>query len=68
MVLPHSILDWFDITNIDDACVPDLSGNEVFSGTLHIYLDERDNRPADMQELRSKPMNGEYKSRVPAYS
>ena len=51
VVLPPSILDWFEIVNIEDEYVP-ASGKEVFNGTVHIYLDEGDNRREDIPELR----------------
>ena len=51
VVLPPSILDWFDVVKIEDDYVP-ASGKEVFNGTVHIYLDERDNRTPEMSGLR----------------
>lgn len=52
VVLPTSILDWFEVVKIEDEYVP-ASGKEVFNGTLHIYLDEGDNRTSEMSEFRS---------------
>ena len=51
VVLPPSILDWFEITKIEDDYVPGVPGKDVYNGTLHIYLDEGDNRPSEIQGL-----------------
>lgn len=51
MVLPSSILDWFDIVKLDEE-VTDPTGKEIFVGIIHIYLDEGDNRGSDDASLR----------------
>lgn len=51
LVLPSSILDWFDIVKVEEQ-ITDPTGKEVFVGVIHIYLDESDNRGADTYFLR----------------
>ena len=50
IVLPPSILDWFDLTKVEEE-ITDPSKEELYVGIIHIYLDERDNRPAVMDSL-----------------
>ena len=51
MVLPSSILDWFDIVKVREE-ITDPTGKEVFVGIIHIFLDESDNRDTDNIQLR----------------
>lgn len=49
-LLPDGMLDFFDVTRIDEEAAP----QEVLytGGILHIYLDELDNRTEENQSLR----------------
>lgn len=60
MVLPPSILDWFDIVKVEEQ-ITDPTGKEVFVGIIHIYLDETDNRTSDMADLRPNGFTEETK-------
>lgn len=60
MVLPPSILDWFDIVKVKEQ-ITDPTGKEVFVGIIHIYLDESDNRTSDMVHLRPNGFTEETK-------
>lgn len=51
-VLPEGILSYFDITDITEE-EPKDPKIKSFDTDLHIYLDERDNRPKDMEVARS---------------
>ena len=44
--LPTGVLEYFEVT--DFAEVPTLDTEVLYTTELHIYLDERDNRTADM--------------------
>lgn len=59
-VLPPSILDWFDLVRIDEE-ITDPTFKELYVGVFHIYLDERDNRPSEMQHLRANGYTEETK-------
>lgn len=61
VVLPPSILDWFDIVKIEEQ-ITDSTGKEVFVGVIHIYLDEADNR--DVTTCRLRPNGFTEESRV----
>lgn len=60
MVLPPSILDWFDIVKVEEQ-ITDTTGKEVFVGMIHIYLDESDNRTSDTAHLRPNGFTEETK-------
>ncbi len=45
--LPEGVLEYFEVT--DFAVQPTKDKNVLYTTELHIYLDERDNRPADME-------------------
>jgi hypothetical protein len=49
VVLPPSMLDWFDVIDIKTEYIK-ATGKELFNGTIDIYLDERDNRNQDEKE------------------
>ena len=60
MVLPSSILDWFDITSVD-ADIADAPDEDGFVGVVHIYLDESDNRDDSQRHLRANGFTEETK-------
>lgn len=60
MVLPPSILDWFDIVKVYEQ-ITDTTGKEVFVGIIHIYLDESDNRTSETAHLRPNGFTEETK-------
>lgn len=49
--LPEGILDWFEIVKGNEVPL-EKKKDEVYNATLHIYLDERDNRTPEMLFLR----------------
>ena len=51
-VLPEGMLDFFDLVWIDRESVPDKINDIVYTGILKMHLDERDNRPEEMSDLR----------------
>ncbi len=51
LVLPPSILDFFDVTGVDVEIVDPKPG-EFYTQVVHIYLDEKDNRTEEFQDLR----------------
>lgn len=48
-ILPDGVLGYFDV--VDFAEEP-TSGDNLYRKTLHLYLDERDNRPSSMSEAK----------------
>lgn len=53
-VLPEGVLEYFDLTDITEEKPKSKSPDILYEKELHIYLDERDNRPADMLSATSK--------------
>lgn len=51
IVLPPSILDWFNLTKVEEEITDPLK-EELYVGIIHIYLDERDHRTEEMSSLR----------------
>ena len=51
LVLPPSILDFFDVTGMDVEVVDPKPG-DFYTQVVHIYLDEKDNRTDKSKELR----------------
>lgn len=51
LVLPPSILDYFDVTGMDVEEVTPKPG-DFYSQVVHIYLDEKDNRTEELKDLR----------------
>ena len=51
LVLPPSILDFFDVTGMDVEVVDPKPG-DFYTQVVHIYLDEKDNRTDTFKELR----------------
>ena len=51
LVLPPSILDFFDVTGMDVEVVDPKPG-DFYTQVVHIYLDEKDNRTDKFKELR----------------
>lgn len=49
-VLPAKVLDYFDVVDFVEEPVPDTGC--LYHKILHLYLDEQDNRPSDMQNTR----------------
>lgn len=47
--LPDGVLEYFDVVDFAESPAPD---GEPYGKTLHLYLDERDNRTADMPECK----------------
>ena len=52
--LPEGILDYFEPVWMETQSLDSRESKKdiLYSSSLHIYLDERDNRPEDMRELR----------------
>lgn len=44
-ILPEGILEYFEVVDFDEEPVGD---GQLYRHILNLYLDERDNRPADM--------------------
>lgn len=44
-ILPEGILEYFEVVDFDEEPVDD---GRLYRHILNLYLDERDNRPADM--------------------
>ena len=45
------MLDWFDFVSAKEE-VAEKKKDSIYKSTLHIYLDEKDNRSAETQHLR----------------
>ena len=58
LVLPPSIMDFFDITGMDVEVVAPKPGDH-YTQIVHIYLDEKDNRTDEFNGLRP---NGFYRT------
>ena len=52
--LPKGILDFFEPVWMETQSLDSRESKKdiLYTGTLHMYLDERDNRTAEMQDLR----------------
>ena len=50
LVLPDGILDWFGIIKVEGTALS--KPDPIMEGEVHIYLDERDNRSEEMQDLK----------------
>lgn len=52
--MPEGILDFFEPVWMETQSLDSRESKKdiLYSSSLHIYLDERDNRPDDLQELR----------------
>lgn len=50
-LLPNGMLDWFDFVSAKEE-VAEKKKDSIYKSTLHIYLDEKDNRSAETQHLR----------------
>ena len=48
--LPDGVLDYFDVVDFAEEPAPDPVKNP-YGKTLHLYLDERDNRPSEMSDF-----------------
>ena len=48
--LPDGVLDYFDVVDFAEDPSPDPVKNP-YGKTLHLYLDERDNRPSEMSDF-----------------
>lgn len=48
-ILPDGVLEYFDVVDFAEEPAP---GDNLYRKTLHLYLDERDNRPSVMSETR----------------
>ena len=48
--LPDGILEYFDVVDFAEETTPE---NNLYHKILHLYLDERDNRPTAMSETKS---------------
>lgn len=62
LVLPPSILDFFDVTGVDVEIVDPKPG-EFYTQVVHIYLDEKDNRTEEFQDLRPNGFTGSRSKR-----
>lgn len=51
LVLPPSIMDYFDVTGMDVEVVDPKPG-DFYTQVVHIYLDEKDNRTEEFMQLR----------------
>ena len=47
--LPDGVLEYFDVVDFAEEPTP---GDTLYRKTLHLYLDERDNRPPSMSEAK----------------
>ena len=59
--LPEGILDFFEPVWMETQSLDSRESNKdiLYSSSLHIYLDERDNRPEDMLGLRPNGLTEE---------
>lgn len=55
--LPDGVLDYFDVVDFAEDPAPD--GNP-YGKTLHLYLDERDNRSSEMSEFTPNGFTEEH--------
>ena len=56
-LLPEGILDWFDLVKVEEEKLK-ISKKNVYTGILHVYLDERDNRKSGDESLQELRPNG----------
>ncbi|MCH3968917.1 MAG: hypothetical protein LKE47_00330 [Prevotella sp.] len=56
-LLPEGILDWFDLVKVEEEKLK-ISKKNVYTGILHVYLDERDNRKSGEESLQELRPNG----------
>ena len=47
--LPDGVLEYFDVVDFAEEPTP---GDNLYRKILHLYLDERDNRPSAMSEAK----------------
>lgn len=47
--LPDGVLEYFDVVDFAEEPAP---GDKLYRKILHLYLDERDNRPSSMSEAK----------------
>lgn len=52
LVLPPSIMDFFDVTGMDVEAIEPRPG-DFYTQIVHIYLDEKDNRTDEFKDLRA---------------
>ena len=50
--MPEGILDFFELVWAESQSLDSRESKKDIFGTLHMYLDERDNRKEDQQDLR----------------
>lgn len=48
-ILPDGVLEYFDVVDFAEEPTP---GDNLYRKILHLYLDERDNRPSSMSEAK----------------
>lgn len=53
-ILPNGVLEYFDVVDFVEEPTPE---DHLYTKLLHLYLDERDNRP---EELSSAKLNVFY--------
>ena len=56
------MLDFFDMVWVETKGLDSRESQKevLYTGTLHMYLDERDNRTEDMQDPRYGPFAGAF--------
>lgn len=50
--LPNGILDWFDFIKASEELIDKPKTGSIHKSTLHVYLDEKDNRTEELSYLR----------------
>lgn len=58
-ILPDGVLEYFDVVDFVEEPAP---GDHLYTKLLHLYLDERDNRPEGMSS--AKPNGFTEESRI----
>ena len=53
-ILPEGVTDYFDLVDFNEE--PAQKGDQLFKKELHLYLDERDNRPETLLSFRRDPL------------
>ena len=48
-ILPDGVLDYFDVVDFAEEPTPE---DRLYRNILHLYLDERDNRPSSMSSAK----------------
>ena len=63
--LPDGILKFFEPVWVETQSLDSRESKKdiLYTGTLHIYLDERDNRTEEMQDLRPNGFTEEIRPR-----